>query len=141
MSYTINYNIVGLVILALYIFFSQRRRNSVARQHRCQPLAKFRSLEPLFGFDVKLSMHMDIPSLFRHHEKFGRSFEVSALFSTPEICTIATENIRVLNTGKAWGIEPMRLPGMEYLCGRGFLTTDGEMWNHSCWFHRGDCMQ
>jgi cytochrome P450 len=20
---------------------------------------------------------------------------------------------------------------MEYLCGRGFLTTDGEMWNHS----------
>ncbi|EHK97179.1 putative Cytochrome 52A12 [Glarea lozoyensis 74030] len=75
---------------------------------------------------------MDIPSLSRHHEKLGKTFEVNALLGLSEVCTAETENIRVVNTaGKVWGIEPFRLPGMEYLCGRGFLTTDGEMWNHS----------
>ncbi|KAH6663753.1 cytochrome P450 [Halenospora varia] len=110
----------------------QRRRDKAVRDRGCQPVAKFQTKEPFFGFDVKMAMHIDIPSLYRHHQRFGKTFQVNALVSIPEVCTLETENIRVLMTnGKDWGVEPLRLDGMEYLCGRGFLTTDGDMWNHS----------
>ncbi|KAF2256069.1 putative cytochrome 52A12 [Trematosphaeria pertusa] len=74
---------------------------------------------------------MDIPILYRHHQRRGPTFQAHALLSQPSIITIAPANIRVVNTGKDWGVAPMRLAGMEYFCGRGFLTTDGDLWSRS----------
>jgi hypothetical protein len=112
MGYTINSLILGLTALLLYILQKQTRRSHRSQQRGCQPPAKLYSYEPFFGLDVTLLTSMDIPSLSRHHEKLGKTFEVSALLGLSEICTVETENIRVLNTaGKIWGIEPFRLPG------------------------------
>ncbi|KAH3913400.1 hypothetical protein HBI56_083990 [Parastagonospora nodorum] len=36
-----------------------------------------------------------------------------------------------ITTGKEWGVQVFRLAGMEYFCGRGFLTTDGDIWQPS----------
>jgi cytochrome P450 len=76
-------------------------------------------------------MHTDIPSLYRHHQHFGQTFEIRPLLTLPKVATIAPANIRTINQGKDWGVEGMRLPGMEDFCGRGFLTTDGELWQRS----------
>ncbi|KAF2677207.1 cytochrome P450 [Lentithecium fluviatile CBS 122367] len=54
-----------------------------------------------------------------------------SLLSQPSVITIAPENIRVVSTGKDWGMEPFRLAGMEYFCGCGILTTDGDIWSRS----------
>ncbi|KAF4624127.1 hypothetical protein G7Y89_g14046 [Cudoniella acicularis] len=127
-----NTGAILLLLTVIYIIRRQRQRERAARERGYQALKKFQSREPFLGFDIKLLMHMDIPSLYKLHEKLGKTFQINALISTPEICTIATENIRILNVGgKTWGVEPLRLGGMEYLCGRGFLTTDGDIWNHS----------
>jgi cytochrome P450 len=45
--------------------------------------------------------------------------------------TVAPQNIKAINNGKEWGVEGMRLAGMKHLCGTGFLTTDGDLWQHS----------
>ncbi|KAI0535923.1 cytochrome P450 [Xylaria digitata] len=50
-----------------------------------------------------------------------------SLISLPTICTIDTENIRTINTSKDYGVEPQRLSGLEPFCGRGFITTDGDI--------------
>ncbi|KAL9061171.1 MAG: hypothetical protein Q9162_000316 [Coniocarpon cinnabarinum] len=49
------------------------------------------------------------------------------------IFTIDPENLRtVFSTNFAhWGVESIRLRPMEPFCGRGFLTVDGERWQHS----------
>ena len=57
---------------------------------------------------------------------------MNTLVSKPTIITIAPENVKLINTrDNEWGIQPDRLPGMEFFCGRGFITTDGDIWRHS----------
>ncbi|KAF1951020.1 cytochrome P450 [Byssothecium circinans] len=131
MDYTPISAITGLALFALYLFLRQRSRDAIARRHGGGIVTKHRPWEPLSGFDFHMAMHMDVPSLYRHHQQYGHTFKVNSLLSQPPIITIAPENIRVVNSGKDWGIEPLRLAGMEYFCGRGFLTTDGDVWQHS----------
>jgi len=132
MGYKINSALAALVLLAVYYFHRRRWGEVVARQHGCQPPVKYRSFEPLGAFDFQISIHTDVPSLARYHLRYGKSFKVGSLLGNPAISTIATENLHTINAaGKDWGIEPLRLPAMEYFCGRGFLTTDGTMWQHS----------
>ena len=47
--------------------------------------------------------------------------------------TIDPENLQAIygSRVKDWGVEPVRLAAMEPLCGRGFITTDGETWERS----------
>lgn len=88
--------------------------------------------EPFFGLDFIMKIHQDIPSLYRIHQHHGHSFQLNTLISLPTIYTVAPENIRIIHTDDdKWGIEPGRLPGMEYFCGRGFLTMDGDVWRHA----------
>ncbi|KAK6197007.1 hypothetical protein LQW54_010969 [Pestalotiopsis sp. IQ-011] len=44
---------------------------------------------------------------------------------------MSPQNIRTINTSKDYGVEPTRLPRMEYFCGKGFITTDGDTWSQS----------
>jgi cytochrome P450 len=131
MAYTTNTCLAGLLLLALCIFYHHQKRNAVARAHGCGTLTRHRPKEPLFGFDFQMSMHMDIPFVYRQHQRYGSTFQVNALLSQPSIITVAPENIHAVNTGKDWGVEPQRLAGMEGFCGRGFLTTDGDAWHRS----------
>lgn len=50
------------------------------------------------------------------------------------INTIDPENLRVVygvGSMGIWGVESFRLRAMGPLCGRGFLTSDGECWERS----------
>ncbi|CAJ2503488.1 Uu.00g108820.m01.CDS01 [Anthostomella pinea] len=84
------------------------------------------------GASEDLTIHKDISFLHRYHQKYDTSFELNTLLGAPTIFTIAPENIKLIHTREhEWGIQPNRLPGMEYFCGRGFLTMDGEIWRQS----------
>ena len=76
-------------------------------------------------------MYVAVPSVYRLHQRYGNTFQVRSLVSLPTVCTIAPENIRTINLSKDFGVAPMRFPGMGYVCGAGFITTDGETWRHS----------
>lgn len=131
MGYKITSIFAGVVLLVIYYLRSHRRRASRAREDGCQPPIEHRAKEPLFGFDFQVSMHMDVPSLYRHHQRYGQTFSVAGV-GNPMFITVAPANLRFIHSnGKDWGVEPLRLRGMEYFCGRGFLTTDGSMWQHS----------
>jgi hypothetical protein len=112
MAYMLISGATCLALFALYLLKRQRNRDVVAHQHGGGVVTKHRSWEPLMGFDFQMAMHVDIPSLHRLHQHYGRTFTVSSLISQPSIVTIAPNNIRAVNSGKDWGIEPLRLAGM-----------------------------
>jgi cytochrome P450 len=123
--------LTGFAVLAVFIYHLQQQRNASERRNGCDPVTRHRPKEPFFGFDFRKGMHVDIPFLYRFHQRYGKTFQLSTLIAQPAIITIDPANIRVVNTAKEYGVEPARLSGMEYFCGRGFLTTDGELWQHS----------
>ncbi|KAI0379219.1 cytochrome P450 alkane hydroxylase-like protein [Hypomontagnella monticulosa] len=122
---------VSLLVIALFV--NQHRRRDVMRyQKGCQPLVQYQPTEFLMGLDFQFIIHNDIASLHRFIQGYGNSFQVNTLFSKPTIITVAPENVKLINTrDNEWGIQPDRLPGMEFFCGLGFITTDGDVWRHS----------
>ncbi|KAI0006873.1 cytochrome P450 [Xylariaceae sp. FL0662B] len=131
MSYAFNSGLLGLTLLIFLLFQRQRQRNASIQSHGCEPAVSHQTTEPFFGLDFQKSMYSDIPFLYRLHQRYGNTYQVRSWISPPTICTIATENVQTINTSKDFGVGPMRLPGLEYFCGRGFITTDGDTWNHS----------
>ncbi|KAI0006842.1 cytochrome P450 alkane hydroxylase-like protein [Xylariaceae sp. FL0662B] len=128
------WNTIAMVLLCIAVLLvrQHRRRQAARRQRGCEPLGQHQPLEPLIGLDFSIAIHKDIASLHRYFQHYGHSFQINSLVGLPTIFTIAPENIRVINTrDNEWGIQSNRLPGMEYFCGRGFLTMDGEMWRYS----------
>jgi hypothetical protein len=123
--------LAGLALLAIYIYRLQQQRNAVASKPGCGFAVRYRSKDPLFGMDCHMGMHVDIPYLYRLHQRYGKTYQLQSLIAQPAVMTLDPINIRAVNTAKDFGIEPMRLAGMEYFCGRGFLTTDGDIWQHS----------
>jgi hypothetical protein len=122
---------VGFLLFALCIYQRQRDRDAAEIKHGGNPAVQHRAKEPFAGLDFHLIMHTDIPSLHRYHQRHGKTFQVRPLIAQPTFETIAPANVRVINTGKDWGVEQLRRPGAEFFCGRGFLTTDGDVWQRS----------
>jgi cytochrome P450 len=131
MAYKVALLIGLLSVLAYRLYCRQRQRSEVARNYGCGTVVQHRPLEPFTGFDFQMRMHVTIPFLHRLHQRYGHTFQVGTLVSHPAIITVAKENLHAINTSNEFGVEPMRLPGMEYFCGKGFITTDGDTWNHS----------
>lgn len=124
MGFKLN-SFAALLLLIILYFIQQRQRRNTARQQRgCAALVQHQPAEPFFGLDFIMKIHQDIPSLHRFHQDHGHSFQLNTLISPPTIYTVAPENIKVIHTDDAsWGIEPQRLPGMEYFCGKQLLHT------------------
>lgn len=97
----------------------------------CALPAFHRPKEPFLAFDFQMAMYNQVSSLYHLHRRYGNTFQVDSLCGNPTLNTIAPENVRAINISKDFGVEPMRLAGMEYFCGRGFITTDGETWSQS----------
>jgi hypothetical protein len=77
--------------------------------------------------DFTFDMHSHLAMMKRNHNQFGLTYQLDSLFGDAVLNTIAPENLPLIHSnGKNCGIHPVRLPGMEYFCGKGFLTTDGE---------------
>jgi hypothetical protein len=112
MAHSVDFIIVNLIVLMICLYQIHRKRGAAVQKRGCYQPSKLHSFDPFFGIDVDLLAVMDIPYLLKHHRKLGKTFESSALVGLPGVYTIATDNIRVVNTnGKIWGIEPFRLPG------------------------------
>ncbi|KAH7138730.1 cytochrome P450 [Dendryphion nanum] len=131
MAYSPVLGLGGVTLLIVYILHLRHRRAAAARAHGCGVARKYRSKEPFLAFDLWMGMHMDLPIVHRLHQRIGQTFEARSWLAQPWVATIAPENIHAVHTGKDWGIQPMRLAGMEGFRGRGFLTTDGDIWSRS----------
>ncbi|KAI0197964.1 cytochrome P450 [Astrocystis sublimbata] len=120
----------GLLFLTLVAFFLFRRRHqkdASARRQGCEPATSYRPFEPFLGFDFQMQMYSKIPFLHKVHQRLGATYQVPCLIGPLTICTTDLENIRTINTSKDYGVEPQRLPGLGPFCGRGFITTDGDI--------------
>ncbi|KAF7536556.1 hypothetical protein G7054_g4413 [Neopestalotiopsis clavispora] len=132
MGYLVYSAFAGLVSLGFWLHHRRSQKNATIKSYGCEPAVTHHSKEPLFGFDFQMRMYMEIPFLYQLHQKHGHTYQSYGWASSlPTICTISPDNIRAINTSKDFGVEPMRLPGMEYFCGKGFITTDGDTWSHS----------
>ncbi|KAI1386887.1 cytochrome P450 alkane hydroxylase-like protein [Hypoxylon trugodes] len=125
--------IAAVLLLVIILLIWQRRQRDATRRQKCyEPLPQHQPFEPFMGLDFQAVIHQDISSLHRFHQRYGHSFQVNTLASTPSILTIHPGNVRVINVrDHDWGIQPARLPGMEFFCGRGFLAMDGDVWRYS----------
>ena len=131
MGHIINSVFVGLCLVLVYFLQYRLRETALARQHGCSLPPRFPLKDPFFGLDYAYMVHTDIPVVVHYHRRCSRTFQVSSI-SERAVWTIARDNIQTINSSaKDWGVEPLRLPAMETLCGRGFLTTDGSTWQHS----------
>lgn len=125
---------LGLILTAIVVLsiFMLRRRNeahSITCQHKLSPPRKHWTKDVFFGLDFSIEMHSHLAMMKRNHDRFGLTYQVDSLFGDPVLNTIAPENLPLIHSNdKIYGIQPMRLPGMEYFCGKGFLTTDGPSW-------------
>ncbi|KAK6085258.1 putative short-chain dehydrogenase [Seiridium cupressi] len=82
--------------------------------------------------DFQVKLFTQIPFPYSLHQRHGHTYQAHGWASKlPTICTMSAQNIRTINTSKDYGVEPTRLPGMEYFCGKGFITTDGDTWSQS----------
>lgn len=131
MGSKVNSGLLVLAIFAVFLLRRQRRRYALAISHGCAPPVAYQPKEPLSGFDFQMRMYSHIPFLYELHQRYGETYQVRSWVSLPAICTIAPENIRAINMSKDFGVEPMRLPGLGYFCGSGFITTDGDTWKHA----------
>ncbi|KAH7406395.1 cytochrome P450 alkane hydroxylase-like protein [Phaeosphaeria sp. MPI-PUGE-AT-0046c] len=131
LSLTFTTCLAALTLFAIYIYRLLHQRDVLARKNAYGLAAKYYPWEPLLGLDYHMGMHMDIPMLHRDHQRYGKTYQAQTFLAKSAISSIATANVRAVNTAKEFGVEPMRLPGMEHFCGSGFLTTDGDIWQHS----------
>ncbi|KAI0478575.1 cytochrome P450 [Xylariaceae sp. FL0804] len=131
MGYALNTALLGLALVAFSLFRRQRLRQAAVLQYDCVPARSHQTKEPFFGLDFQLNMYGDIPFLYHLHQKYGSTYQVRSWVSLPVTCTTETANLRVISTSRDFGVEPMRLRGLGYFCGRGFITTDGETWSHA----------
>lgn len=123
--------------VAFYAFKYQQRRN-LSHSNGCQPPNKYHHKEPIFGLDLffltgKLFQeHRYLPDLVRRFNEYGTTFE-SKSFGSSTINTIRPENLQAVFSTKFkdWGVQPVRLPAQDLFCGKGFITTDGAVWEHS----------
>jgi hypothetical protein len=132
MGLKLNSVVVGIVLLVVLTFRRRRVQMVAIRQNQYSPTTKHWSLDFLLSMDFTIGIHMDLASDNQYFARHGPTFQLDSLFGSDTIVTIAPENLQAIYSSvKDFGIQPIRLPMMEYFCGVGFLTTDGSIWQHS----------
>jgi hypothetical protein len=136
MGLLLNTSIAGILLLGILVVrrHGARFHNVVSEstQRHHEPTTKHWSADVFFSMDFIIRIHTDLQHHTRCHSRNGKTFQLKSLYGTPVINTIAPEYLRIIfGTGKDFGIQPMRLPSMEYFCGQGFLTMDGHTWLQS----------
>lgn len=119
----------------LYLGYALRL---IAQQHGCQPAARYKHIDPVFGLDIFLktgdaiSKNKFLVEHQRRYDTYGHTFE-SLNLGSHAISSIHPENLRAVFSKNAadWGVQPLRLHNMGPFCGAGFITTDGADWKIS----------
>ncbi|KAI1479989.1 cytochrome P450 [Daldinia eschscholtzii] len=123
---------------AAYRLYLTYRLQLTAQQHGCQPAARYKHKDPVFGLDIFLrtgdaiSKNQFLVEHQRRYDTYGHTFE-SLNFGSLGISSIHPENLRAVFSKHAadWGVQPLRLHSMSPFCGKGFITTDGSDWKLS----------
>ena len=119
---------VSATIFAFVTVRRRQARDAAVRQHDCHPTTKHWPADIFFGLDFIIRTHSNFNYMTRCFARYGLTYQLDSFFGKPTITTIAPENLQAIYTRfRDFGVEPERLPPMEYFCGRGFLTTDGEI--------------
>ncbi|PSN69738.1 hypothetical protein BS50DRAFT_295368 [Corynespora cassiicola Philippines] len=122
MAVLISLSLAAVIALDIYILL-RRYAVSALRQYQCAPPRKHWSKDLILGMDFILEMYSNLAMMKRNHDRLGLTYQIDTLFRDPVINTIAPENLPLIHSnGKGYGIEPVRLPGMEYFCGPGFFN-------------------
>lgn len=128
-------SVAAFAAYRLYGAYALRRK---AQQHGCQPAARYKHKDPIFGLDIFLRTGDAITSnqfLVEHqrrYDTYGHTFE-ALNFGSLAIYSVHPDNLRAVFSKNAadWGIQPLRLGNMSPFCGAGFITTDGPEWKIS----------
>ncbi|KAH7316782.1 cytochrome P450 [Stachybotrys elegans] len=123
---------------AAYRLYRAHALNQKAQQHGCQPAARYRHADPVFGLDMFLrtgdamSKNQFLVEHQRRYDTYGHTFEALS-FGSYAIYSVHPDNLRAVFSKNAaeWGIRPLRLHNMSPFCGVGFITTDGADWKVS----------
>ena len=122
---------VGLCLVLIYLLQNRLRETALARQHGCSLPPRFPQKDPFFGLDFAYMILTNLAASVHYHKRCSKTFQVSSI-GQRAVWTIARDNIQTISSSaKDWGVEPLRLPYMKPFCGRGFLTTDGSIWQQS----------
>ena len=117
---------------SLCLRFIARRRTQNIQSGRA---VSYPHLEPFLGLDLliltiwRMLTHTHIAAVAERHRKYGCTFTINQ-FGNTTFHTSNPHNIRTAfdTASQDWHVGPARLRAMEPLCGRGFLTSDGENW-------------
>jgi hypothetical protein len=121
--------LASIAALTVLVFRRRYAVQSAMRQYHAAALRTHWPKDIFFGLDFTFKMQSNLSMMKQNHDRFGLTYKVDSLFSAPVINTIAPENLPLIHgRGETYGIQPRRLPGMEEFCGKGLLTTDGEIW-------------
>ncbi|KAI2463008.1 cytochrome P450 [Annulohypoxylon bovei var. microspora] len=128
----------SVAAFAAYRLYLTYTRRLTVQQHGCQPAARYKHKDPVFGLDIFLrtgdaiSKNQFLVEHQRRYDTYGHTFE-SLNFGSHGVSSIHPENLRAVFSKNAadWGVQPLRLHSMSPFCGTGFITTDGSDWKVS----------
>ena len=114
------------------------RRSRVVRKHNCKSPPAVPQRDPFFGLDIVFEVLLSMKKRKRNasfeqlFKKYGSTFQ-SRVYNTTKIFTIEPKNLQAVFAADfdSWGVEPVRLFFFEPFVGRGIMTTDGPLWQHS----------
>lgn len=131
--------LVAASSIAITYFLFRRWQYYVASvSNGCSPPRPYPHKDPLLGIDLffgtgkALQEHRYLQELTKRYTKLGTTFRSKSL-GAETIATIEPDNLQaVFSTNFSdWGVEPVRLPAQAPFCGKGFITTDGPIWEKS----------
>ncbi len=125
------------VFLSYYTILTIRRLRTI-RKHGCKSPPAVHQRDPFFGLDIVFEVFSSMKKRKRNvsfeqlFEKYGSTFQ-SQVYTTKKIFTIEPKNLQAVfaTDFDSWGVEPVRLFFFEPFVGKGIMTTDGPVWQHS----------
>ena len=127
----------ALILLARRVRLTLRRCKAI-RENNCKLPPTLPQLDPFLGLDFVLQILSSLKQRKRNasfkelFEKYGSTFQ-SRTYYTTKIFTIEPKNLQAVfaTDYDSWGVEPVRLFYFGPFVGRGVMTTDGALWQHS----------
>lgn len=130
---------LGLLALTVtYVLIQRWHYNTKSTANGCSPPKAYPHKDPILGIDLFLSTgkaiqeHTYLHELTRRYNTLGTTFRSKSL-GAESVATIEPANLQAVFSSNFsdWGVEPVRLPAQAPFCGKGFITTDGPIWEHS----------
>ena len=137
MPFLLTFAITAICTIVFYHILRNKRYQSKVRQLGCDSARTYPQSDSILGIDLFLRTGKAIQGnsylleLTRRYGLLGNTFSAKSL-GTSSINSIEPENLKAVFSSKVqdWGVAPLRYPAGKPFCGKGFITTDGNAWEH-----------